>query len=444
MTQVRYVRSEGARLAWGELGSGPTLVTVANFATNMDSLLSVPETREWYERLSESFRVVFFDQRGTGLSERGAAGHGLDVWLHDIEAVLDAAAADEVVLFAADFSVPVALAFAAAHPERVRAAIVFGGFARLVNGDGYDVGIPEPARDATITMVTEGWGDPTSVFAHLGAPGEGPTRERDRDTVARIQRLAANPSEVEATVAALFELDVTPLLRDIQVPVLVLHRAGDQLVPTSYGRYLADAIPSADLHELPGDDHYLFFGDSERIIEEAESFVGVARAVTTSTSELGVVWFADIVSSTRSVAAAGNTAWRRRLDHYDELATYHVTQHRGHVVKHLGDGVLAVFRSARDAARCGIRFSRAAANLGFEVRVGMDAGEIEVRRDDDIAGIAVHLAQRVQAAAEPGEILTTAAVRHLLHGVDVALTERGTHTLKGFDEPVALYTITAT
>jgi pimeloyl-ACP methyl ester carboxylesterase len=156
---------------------------------------------------------------------------------------LDASHAEDAVLFAVDFSGLVTLAFAAKHPQRIRAVVVFGGFARLVNGGGDEASIPESTRDTTIAMVTDGWGDPTSLFARLGIPGDGSDRDRNRDTVARIQRLAANPTEVEETVTALFDLDVTPVVEQVRAPVLLLHRTRDRLVPVSYSRYLALIIP---------------------------------------------------------------------------------------------------------------------------------------------------------------------------------------------------------
>jgi pimeloyl-ACP methyl ester carboxylesterase len=430
MDVATVTTADGTSIAYMVEGDGPALVLVPNWATNMEALFGVVEMRAWIEGLASACRLVTFDQRGSGLSDRGAAVHNMDVWLGDLDAVLDAADVASATLVAQDFGGPLALAFAARYPHRVDRLVLLGSYARLVKGDGYEVGnVPAELRDAAMSVVIDGWGVAESQFAHLGMPGPGATRERE--SVARVQRLASSRREVAAMVPAMFDLDVTPLLPDVVAPVLLIHAVGDRLVTVSHSRYLAERLPSSRLLELPTNQHYLFFDQAEVILDEVLGFVGAAPASRTSRRQLAVVWFSDIVGSTESVRELGDRRWAGLLDEHDRLAEHYLACYEGELVKHLGDGVLALFRSATDAVACGTRFAAACRRLGLHVRVGLHAGDIDRRADGDIAGVAVHAAQRVQAEAVPDEVLVTATVRDLLAGSAMAFTSRGARVLRG-------------
>jgi pimeloyl-ACP methyl ester carboxylesterase/class 3 adenylate cyclase len=426
---VRYATSGDAAIAYRVEGDGPGVVFLGNWGTNMEAVDVTLEIRLWMERLAAATRFVMFDQRGTGLSDRGSVEQSLDVWLRDIETVLDAAGLERAVLVAQDLTGPVAIAFAAHRPERVSGLVLIATYARVFNSDGYTMGLDPSLRDVFVDVLVGGWGDPDSDFNRLMVPG----REHApwRQQCGRVQRLSISPHGLRSLLDTLWDIDVTAELPDVRIPTLVLHNTRDRIVPVSTSRFLAEQLPDARLVEFDTDQHFVFFEYGEASVDEILAFIGVGSTNRVGSHELVAVWFSDIVAATEQLRASGDGAWLPRLDEHDRLVDHFLISYGGELVKRLGDGVLALFRSAQDAVRCAARFSSACTRIGLPVRIGLHVGDVERRADGDIAGLAVHTAQRVQALAAPGEILATETVRGSLAGAGFEVQERGTHELKG-------------
>jgi class 3 adenylate cyclase len=249
-----------------------------------------------------------------------------------------------------------------------------------------------------------------------------------------------SPHALRSLLEVVFDLDVVAELPRVQAPALVIHNTRNRFVPVTAGRYLAEHLPNARLVEFDTAQHFVFFEYGEASVDEILAFMGSGVTRRVGSHELAVVWFSDIVGSTEQLRASGDDAWRALLDEHDRLVDHFLLAYGGELVKHLGDGVLALFRSTHDAVRCGARFTSSCDRLGLPVRVGLHVGDVERRADGDIAGLAVHTAQRVQGVAQPSEVLVTETVRGALEGSGFDVQPRGTHELKGTG-PADLYSV---
>lgn len=432
MEDVRYAVSGGASIAYHVSGAGPGLVHLGNFGTNMEALEVTLEVRLWFERLAGATRFVMYDQRGTGLSDRDTTSAGLEVWVADLEAVLDAANMPQATLVAQDLAGPVAIAFAARHPERVAGLVLLGTYGRLRNGGNYDAGLPPEVVDLFPTVGAAGWGVPESELNRLMMPG----RENLawRQEVSRVQRLSVSPHGLGSLVRSLVEVDVTRDLAGVRAPTLVVHNTGDRLIPVTAGRYLAEHISGARMVEFDTNQHFVFFEYGEACVDEILAAIGLGGSRRVGTHQLAAVWFSDIVGSTEQLRSSGDRAWRQRLEEHDLLADHLLRSYGGQLVKRLGDGILALFTSTQDAVRCAARFAAACDRIDLPVRIGIHVGDVDRRPDGDILGLAVHTAQRVEAAAEPGQILVTSTAAGALAGGGFDLHPIGSRTLKGIAE----------
>ena len=438
--ETRYARQDGVHLAYQVLGEGPRdILLAAGGPPPIDLIWEDPGASRFLGRLSSFGRLVQFDARGWGASTRELASGAptVELWADDLRLVLDALGMERVALVGTYTGAFVSMFFAAAHPERVSALVLIEGFARLVRAGDYPEGMPEEVFEAGIDRYIANYG--TGANLDYLAPSAA-ADARMRRWWGRAERLAGDPELAGAYSRDLFPRDVRGVLPALRVPTLLLHRRHDPFIRVEHGRHLAAHIPGARLVELEGSDCLFFVGEGDRMADEIEEFLTGTRAGTDLDRMLATVVFTDIVASTERAAALGDRFWRDLLDRHDELARREVERFRGRVVKTTGDGLLAVFDGPARAIRSACSLRDAAAEIGLQLRTGIHTGEIE-QRGSDVGGIAVHIAARVQALADPGQVLVSRTVGDLVAGSQIRLEDRDEHELKGVEGRWRLFAV---
>jgi class 3 adenylate cyclase/alpha-beta hydrolase superfamily lysophospholipase len=433
LPHTHYARSGKVRIAYQVVGNGPRdLIVVPGYISNLDHAWDEPGWLHLVTRLSSHSRVILFDKRGTGLSDRPGRLPTLEERMDDVRAVMDAAHSERAALFGISEGGAMSMLFAATYPERTQALVLYGSYGHFPSWV-----LPPDKFEAFIEVIDNQWG--TGASLKVFAPSK-VADERFRRWWARFERLGASPSDAIALMRMNNEIDIRHILPSIRVPTLVLHRAGDLRVSVEAGRYLGSTIPGAKYVEMPGSDHVPWVGDVDRLADEIEEFVTGSRADLEPDRVLATVLFTDIVDSTKRAVEMGDRRWRALLDHHDAVVRQEITRFRGHEVKALGDGFLATFDGPARAVRCARSIAEAVRSLGIEVRSGVHTGEIEVK-GDDIGGVAVHIAARIAALAQGGQVLSSRTVRDLVAGSNLRFKDWGTHTLKGLAEPMALFEV---
>ena len=436
----RYARNGEVSLAYDVLGEGErdilvTLGWVGSFQSAQDH----PPHARWLRRLATLGRVILWDKRGTGLSERVPPDRlpTLEERMDDMRVVLDAAESDAAVALGISEGASLSAVFAASHPERVTSLILFGGFARITHDEGYEFGAPAEAAEEFNRRLGETWGDNAALLkAWAPSVAEDPV---ERAQWNRMLTAGGTPATAVAWLRMVQDTDIRAILPAIQVPTLVLHRGGDVIMPVEHGRYLAREIPGARYVELAGTDH-LNWVEGDDILDEVESFLTGGTRRYEADRVLATVMFTDIVGSTTRAAELGDRRWRDLLETHDRLVRSHIARYRGREVKTLGDGFLATFDGPGRAIRCASEVRDAVRATGLELRAGLHTGEVEVA-GDDISGIAVNIGARVGAKAEPGEVLVSQTVKDLVAGSGVEFGDRGEHDLKGVPGPWRLWAV---
>jgi class 3 adenylate cyclase/predicted alpha/beta hydrolase len=426
--KIRYARSSGGvRIAYQVMGDGPNeVVFVTGFVGNVESTWDEPLLTHFFERIGRFARVAVFDKRGQGLSDRPADPPTLEQTTDDIQAVMEASGFESATLLGISEGGPATILFAASHPERVNKLVLYGTYARLVDGPGYTAGLPVELLDGFVGVIDRSWGGP--VGAELFAPPAA-ADPAFRDFWARFLRRGTSPQGAMALLGLYRELDVRHVLPTITAPTLVLHRVDDVLAPLAVGRYLGDHIAGARLVELSGADH-LVYVDSDQILDEVEEFLTGERHVREPDRVLATVMFTDIVGSTERAAQLGDGRWRELVARHDDLVRRQLERHRGRAIKTLGDGFLATFDGPARGIRCAQAIGDGVRQLGIEIRAGLHTGELELT-GDDVAGMAVNIGARVSALAGAGEVLVSSTVKDLVVGSGIEFAERGEHQLKG-------------
>jgi class 3 adenylate cyclase len=427
---VRYARNGEVSLAYDVVGAGDLdLLVTLGWVPSFQSVHDDRAHARWLERLARLGRVILWDKRGTGLSDRVSIDRlpTLEERMDDMRAVMEAAGSERAVLVGLSEGGSLSALFAATHPRLASALVIVGGFPRLLEDDDYPQGV---AREAALTFeerVRATWGD-AGWLLKLWAPSLAgdPVAEA---TWNRALVGGASPATAAAWLAVLRETDVRDVLPAIGVPTLVVHRRDDRIVPVAHGRWFAEHIPGARFAELPGQDH-LWWVDGDDILDEVESFVTGAPARRDPDRVLATVLFTDIVDSTRRAAELGDRRWRMVVEEHDRVVRHQLARFRGREVKTLGDGFLATFDGPGRAIRCASAIREDARELGIVLRAGLHTGECEVV-GEDIGGIAVNIGARVGAKAGPGEVLVSQTVKDLVAGSGIGFEERGEHELKG-------------
>lgn len=426
--ETRYGTAGGVHVAYQQFGTGDVdLVLVADWFGNVEEAWEGPAYARALLRLGSFARVLVFDKRGVGLSDPLPDGLArlptIEEWIADVEAVMDDAKVKSAVLVGVGAGGPMVLQFAATHPHRAERVVLVNSYARLARADDYAAGVPDHVRES---VLARSYTDESTTAGLLGSRVDRATS----DWWVRYQRRSVSPGVAEAMRRMMFDVDVRAVLASVHAPALVLHRADDPWIRLAHARYLAEHLPDARLVVLPGDEDLFFLGDVDALLDEVEAFVTDAPPAGSTDRRLATLLFTDLVDSTAIAASAGDARWRTFLEHHDRTVEQAVARHRGTVVKHLGDGVLATFDGPGRALRCACELRERVEALGVSMRAGIHAGEIDVR-GDDVAGITVSIASRVVDTARAGEILVTSTVRDLVAGSGLAFESRGRHELRG-------------
>src|SRR5438309_8893648 len=424
--ETKYARSGDVHIAYQVVGNGSRdLVLVPGWVSHIEYAWEEQSFANFLTRLASFSRLILLDRRGTGLSDRVVHLPTLEQRMDDVRAVMDAAGSERAALFGLSEGGPMCLMFAATYPARTSALILFGTFASIKDEPW---AVTPEAYEKTLRRLDAHWGE--GVLISVNAP----SRRNDAaflEWFARIERAAASPGSIRDLMKANYQIDVRHLLPTIQAPTLILHRAGDDLVPVRAGRYLAEHIPGAKYVEIPGTDHMVLDQETQDIIaDEIEEFITGSRRHLEPARVLATIMFTDIVSSTQRVAEVVDARWRELLGNFYALLRKEVAAVRGHEVRTAGDGLLATFDGPARAIRCARSMREKIRPLGLQVRTGLHTGECELI-DDDIGGIAVHIAARVAALAESDEVLVSSTVRDLVAGSGLEFVDRGAHNLKG-------------
>jgi len=438
---TRYAKSDGLNIAYQVFGEGPLdLVFVPGFVSHVEVAWEEPRFARFLERLAGFSRVLMFDKRGTGMSDRVPidALPTLEKRMDDVRAVMDAAGSERAALFGYSEGGPMCTLFAATYPERTAALVIFGGYVRWIRDEDFPWAPTREEHEQLFGFIEAMWGEVSPVAAPFAPSMDGDMDFAER--AARSDRMASSPGAAVALYRMNIEVDVRSILGSVSVPTLILHRSGDQLLPVEQGRYLAAHISGAKLVELPGDDHLPMFGDVGGVLDEIEEFLTGERGAASADRVLATVLFTDIVKSTEQLAAKGDREWRMLLDRHDALVRAQLARFRGREVSTAGDSFFAVFDGPARAIRCAQAIVDGAVSLGIAVRAGIHTGECELR-GGDYGGIAVHVGARIGAHAGPGEVLTSSTVKDLVAGSGLTFADRGTHDLKGIPDPWHLYQV---
>jgi pimeloyl-ACP methyl ester carboxylesterase len=421
---TQYAKSGDVHIAYQAFGDGPiNLVMVPGFVSNIENYWDEPDLARSLRRLGSYARVVTFDKRGTGLSDRVAELPGLDQRMDDLRAVMDAAGMAQAALLGISEGAPLSILFAATYPDRCRALVLYGSFSRFA----YWFPTAE-ALEAFFGYVETAWGTGASVQRFAPSRANDPTFQR---WWGRNERLGASPAAVAALMRMNSQINISGVLPTVRVPTLVIHRTGDKAVDVEGGRDVARHIPGARFVELPGIDHIFYIGDNANEIADAiEEFLTGAPAAVAVDRVLATVLFTDIVGSTEKAAVLGDRRWHDLLDQHHATIRRNLARFRGHEVKTTGDGILATFDGPARGVRCACAIAEEMQPLGIEVRAGLHTGECEMI-GEDVGGIAVHIGARVAALAGAGEVLVSSTVKDLVAGSGLRFGDRGSQLLKG-------------
>ena len=425
---TRYAKSGDIHIAYQVTGSGPLdLVFVPGFISNLDVMWQDLRCAQFFERLSSFARLIRFDKRGTGLSDRAAGIATLEERMDDVRAVMDAVGSERAALLGYSEGGAMSMLFSATYPDRTTALVLYAALARLAWAPDVPWGRDAASVARRCREFEEKWG--TGEIGAAWAPSMSGDRTF-RNWVGTFERAAASPGAAVALLRMNLEIDVRQILPSIQVPTLVLHHIGDRLVPVENGRYLGKNIPGAKFVELAGEDHLPWYGDSDLTVDEIEHFLTGVRRGPDPGRVLATVLFTDIVDATKCAAKLGDRAWKELLTQHHSLVRQQLARHRGREIDTAGDGFLTSFDGPARAVRCGRAIADAVKNLGIRIRAGVHTGECEMM-GDKLGGIAVHIGARIAALAKPDEVLVSRTVRDLVAGSGLQFEDHGTHTLKG-------------
>jgi class 3 adenylate cyclase len=438
--RVQWAQSGDANIAFRVLGSGPVdIVFLSGLSSHIEVLLEEPGLRRWWERLGSIARVILVDRRGLGLSDRITEPLPLAEEVADVDAVLDAAGCDRVVVQSYAAGGPLAIEYAAQRPDRTLALVLYASIIATERDDEVTWADTPADRQERIGRLLSRWG--TGANIENMAPSVADDA-RMRDWMGKLERQSATPAGFLRVAESMQGVDVRPRLPTLRVPTLVLHRTGDRLIDVGHSRLAARLIPGARLVELPGIDSLPMIGDTEALLGEIEEFLTGSRTATSGLQRrLLTILFTDIVDATGHAARMGDARWRDLLSAHDAAIRREVERYGGREVKTIGDGYIAAFEGPpSDALRCARTVVAAVRGLGIEVRAGLHTGECELI-GGDVGGMAVHIAARVCDMAGPEEILMSGTTYGTVVGSGLEFEMRGAHELRGVPGPWPIFAL---
>jgi len=435
LPETRYAKSGEVRIAYQVVGQGPLdLVFVPGCISNLEVHWEEAGFNHLLRRLAAFTRLILLDKRGTGLSDRvdGRDPASLQTHVDDVRSVMDAAGSGRAALLGVSEGASISILFAATYPQRVRALVLYGGYAHFHSW------VMGPEALATFTrQIESSWGSGATLRHY--APGRC-ENARFKAWWSRFERLSVSPTAAIALARMYARIDVRHVLSDIDVPTLVLHRTEDARVAIAGGRYLAQEIRGARLVELPGHDHPIWTGDVDRVADEIEEFLTGERAAVSHERVLATLLVARLVAPERGAARLGDRLWNERIDRLREAAADAVARHAGCLIRVGDDEIRAHFDGTSRAVRCALALQDAARKLELALAAGVHAGEVDIR-DGSVAGLALHVTERVAARADGGEVLVSGVVIDLIAGSGLHFVERGTEAIEGMDSPLRLLAV---
>jgi pimeloyl-ACP methyl ester carboxylesterase len=441
---VQYAKSGDVNIAYQVTGEGPfDLVFVPGYVTHLELHWGMPSFTPFLERLSSFARLIRFDKRGTGMSDRVGGAPTLEERMDDVRAVMDAVGSRRAAFYGVSKGAAMSILFAATYPERMAALVVRSAFPRRMWAPDYPWGQREEAYQREVERALRVFGPREQ--AREAVRGLGRFTDEEAQSFLQMLRFGASPGALEALHRMNKEIDVRGVLTAVRVPTLIIHGSEDEVVPVDVAHHVASQIPTARVVELDGVGHLAFSGGGAQIADEIETFLSVVwQAGGWEPDEpervLATVLFTDIVGSTAMAADLGDRAWRELLARHHAVIRRELLRFRGSELDAAGDGFFARFDGPARAIRCARAITEGVRELGLEVRAGLHTGECEIM-DGKIGGIAVHIGARVAKQAEPGEVLVSSTVKDLVAGSGIRFSDRGTVALKGVPEEWRLYAV---
>jgi len=439
--ETQYARSGEVHIAYQVVGEGELdLVWIPSLAHHVELSWENPPVARFLVRLAELGRLVVFDKRGTGMSDRVSSDTTLETRMDDIRAVMDAADSERAVVCALGEGGPLAMLFAATYPDRTDGLVLINTSPRLVRSTEFPWLPSRGEQEQTIETMVRGWG--SSAQRELPLRANPDMTEDERIAFARTLRLSVSPGALRDYMRMNLDVDVCGVLGSVRVPTLVLHRTEVARPDVRGARYLAEHIRGSRLVELPGRNFAPAVGDTDALFAEIERFCADIRSGEWEELEpdrmLATVLFTDIVGSTDKMAELGDRSWRNLLDGHHTAVRRQLARFRGIEMDTAGDGFFARFDGPARAIRCAQAITEDVLKLGIQLRAGLHTGECELA-DGKVAGIAVSIGARIAGAAKPGEVLVSSTVKDLVAGSGLAFEDRGTHELKGVPGEWRLY-----
>lgn len=435
--ETKYALSGDVNIAYQVSGTGPLdIVFAPGTMSHLDLAWEAPGNVRVYEGIGKFARLIRFDKRGTGLSDRPTHMATLEDRTDDIRAVMDAVGIEKAHILGGSEGGSMACLFAATYPERTLSLMVWGGQAKWINTPDHPWGQTQEEHEAMLEMIKRDW--PSREYIQGPGAGLGEVDEETMNRILRYMRAGASPSAVYAYEKMNGEIDTRPILPSIQAPALIMNRTGDPVAHVEAARDMASRIPGAIFKEYPGNSHMMAAGDVDVVLADIEEFVTGSRPVPALDRVLATILFLDVVGSTEKATELGDSAWGRVLDDYYRVVRRNLERYRGVEAGTAGDGFLATFDGPARAVFCGLAIAKEVQSLGIQIRAGVHTGECE-RMGDNVGGIAVHIGARVMAKAAPSEVLVSGTVKDLVAGAGIAFRDGGVHELKGVSGEFRLF-----